>query len=54
MPAKSQQQYKFMKAIQSSSIKVPGLSKETAKEFTDKTPSVKALPKKITKIRLKK
>lgn len=34
MPAKSQQQFKFMKAVESGSIKVKGLSKKEAKEFT--------------------
>lgn len=34
MPAKSKQQFKFMKAVESGSLKVPGLSKEEAKEFT--------------------
>jgi hypothetical protein len=34
MSAKSKQQFKFMKAVESGSIKVPGLSPEKAKEFT--------------------
>ncbi len=34
MAAKSQQQFKFMKAVESGSLKVPGLSKEEAKEYT--------------------
>jgi hypothetical protein len=34
MPAKSKQQYKFMKAIEGGYIKQPGLSKEKAKEYT--------------------
>lgn len=34
MPAKSQQQLKFMKAVESGNIKVKGLSKKEAKEFT--------------------
>lgn len=35
MPAKSKQQFKFMKAVQNGSIKADGLSKDQAKEFTD-------------------
>ena len=34
MPAKSKQQFKFMKAVESGSLEVPGLSKEEAGEFT--------------------
>jgi hypothetical protein len=34
MSAKSQQQFKFMKAVESGSLKVPGLSPEKAKEYT--------------------
>jgi hypothetical protein len=34
MPAKSKQQYRFMKAVESGSIKKPGLSKKEAKDFT--------------------
>lgn len=34
MPAKSKQQFKFMKAVESGSIKQPGLSKKEAAEFT--------------------
>jgi hypothetical protein len=34
MPAKSKQQFKFMKAVESGSIKAPGLSKKEAAEFT--------------------
>lgn len=34
MPAKSKAQYRFMKAVESGSIKQPGLSKEEAKDFT--------------------
>lgn len=34
MSAKSKQQFKFMKAVESGSIKVPGLSPEKAREFT--------------------
>lgn len=35
MPAVSKQQFKFMKAVESGSIKTPGLSKEKAHEFTE-------------------
>jgi hypothetical protein len=34
MPAKSKQQFRFMKAVESGSIEVPSLSKEEAKDFT--------------------
>lgn len=34
MPAISQQQFKLMKAVESGSVKLPGLSKEEAKEYT--------------------
>ena len=34
MSAKSKQQFKFMKAVESGSLKVPGLSKKEAKEYT--------------------
>lgn len=34
MPAKSKQQFKFMKAVESGYIKVPGLSKKEAQEYT--------------------
>ncbi len=34
MPAKSKQQFKFMKAVEKGYIKVPGLSKKEAAEFT--------------------
>jgi hypothetical protein len=34
MPAVSKKQFKFMKAVESGSLKVPGLSKEEAKEYT--------------------
>lgn len=48
MPAKSRQQYKFMKGIESGSIKRPGFTPEQAKEYTaenvDKL-SYKNLPK---------
>lgn len=34
MPASSKSQFRFMKAVESGSIKKPGLSKKEAKEFT--------------------
>jgi hypothetical protein len=34
MPAKSQAQYRFMKALENGDIKKPGLSKQKAKEYT--------------------
>jgi hypothetical protein len=34
MPAKSKQQFKFMKAVESGSVKAPGLSKEEAADYT--------------------
>jgi hypothetical protein len=44
MPAKSKKQFKFMKAIESGSLKVPGLTKKQAKEYTAGQSS-KNLPK---------
>ncbi len=35
MPAKSKQQFKFMKAVENGYIKKPGLSSEKAHEFTE-------------------
>lgn len=43
MPATSKQQFKFMKAVESGSIKVKGLSKKEAAKFT-KHVSPKRLP----------
>ena len=34
MPAKSQKQYKFMKAAEKGAIKKPGLSKKETSEYT--------------------
>jgi len=45
MPAKSKSQFRFMKAAESGSIKVPGLSKKEAKEYTQ-SQSPKSLPEK--------
>jgi hypothetical protein len=53
MPAKSKQQFKFMKAVESGSVKKKGLSKEKAKEFTEGQ-SPKKLPKKVKKKAAKK
>lgn len=44
MPAKSKQQFKFMKAVEQGDIKAPGLSKQEAKEYTAGQ-SPKDLPK---------
>lgn len=41
MPVKSKAQFRFMKAAESGSIKVPGLSKSEAKEFTSDMTSKK-------------
>ena len=46
MPAKSKAQFRFMKAVESGSVKAPGLSKEKAAEFT-KGQSPKGLPKRV-------
>jgi len=34
MPSQSKSQFRLMKAVQSGSIKVPGLSKKEAEDFT--------------------
>lgn len=44
MPAKSKQQFKFMKAVEGGYIHPKGLSKKEAEEFT-KGVSPKSLPK---------
>ena len=46
MPAKSQQQFKFMKMVELGKIKKPGLSPDKAKEYTESV-SFKDLPKVI-------
>lgn len=43
MPAKSKAQFRFMKAVESGSIKSPGLSKKEAAKYT-KDVSYKKLP----------
>lgn len=45
MPAKSKAQFKFMKAVKSGYIKVPGLSKKEAKEFTEENKGKKRFSK---------
>jgi hypothetical protein len=45
MPAVSKKQFRFMKAVESGSIKKKGLSKEKAKEFTQGV-NYKKLPRK--------
>jgi hypothetical protein len=49
MPVKSKQQLKFMAGVASGSIKKPGLSRSTAKEFVDATQTTKGLPRKVRK-----
>src|ERR1700740_303646 len=46
MPATSKAQFRFMKAVESGSVKKKGLSKEKAKEFTSENKSLKNLPEK--------
>lgn len=53
MPAKSKKQFKFMKAVESGSVKAPGLSKKEAAEYT-KGQSPKKLPNKVKKKTKKK
>ncbi len=52
MPARSVQQFRFMKAVQEGAIKKKGLSREKAKEFTAENVGKKSpshLAKKIVK-----
>lgn len=52
MPAQSKKQFRFFKAVESGSIKKPGLSKEAAKEYTEENigkKSFKNLPFKVFK-----
>jgi hypothetical protein len=51
MPAKSKSQFRFMKAVENGSIKVPGLSKEKAHEYTSENKSLKGLPEKKGKFK---
>lgn len=52
MPSVSKKQFKFMKAVESGSIKAPGLSRSEAKEYTEDT-DYKSLPEtsKFSKIK---
>jgi len=52
MPAKSKAQFRFMKGVESGSIKAPGLSKKEAKEYTSSNKDKKSYSK--LKERLKK
>lgn len=54
MPAKSKAQFRFMKAVESGSIKVPGLTKEEAKEYTKSNVGKKRFKKLKEKLGCKK
>jgi hypothetical protein len=57
MPAKSKQQFKLMKMVEKGEIKLPGLSKKEAAEYTkDNTGKLafKNLPDKVKFNKLKK
>ena len=45
MPAKSKSQFRLMKAVESGSVKLPGLSKKEAKEYTESNKGKKAYSK---------
>ena len=45
MPAKSKAQFRLMKAVQYGNLKIPGLSKKEAEEYTDSNKGKKAYPK---------
>ncbi len=47
MPAVSQAQFRFMKAVEEGDIKKPGLSPEKAKEFTSENHTIKTLPEHV-------
>lgn len=49
MPAKSLQQYKFMKGVEEGSIKAPGLTPAKAAEYTSKNKG-KMSPRNLPKI----
>lgn len=53
MPTKSKAQFRFMKAIESGSLKKKGLSRKEAKEYTEGQ-DYEDLPKKAKKAALKK
>lgn len=50
MPAKSQAQFRFMKAVASGAIKQPGLSKKEAEEYTSENKGKKSYKKLAKKI----
>jgi hypothetical protein len=54
MPAKSKQQFKFMKGVEAGSIKAPGLTPEKAKEYTEKNVGKKRFSKLIDKVKKSK
>lgn len=55
MPASSKSQLRFMAAIASGNLEMPGISKEKAAEFVHATKNAKKLPEKSEKFkRLKK
>lgn len=47
-PAKSRAQFRFMKAVESGSVKAPGLSRKEAREYTEGQ-SPKGLPERAKK-----
>lgn len=49
MPAKSKQQFKYMKAVENGYIKDSSLTPEQAKEYTSENKSLKNLPEKVKK-----
>jgi hypothetical protein len=49
MPAKSKQQWKFMKSVAAGKAKAKGLSKAEAEEYVSSQPSPKGLPRKVKK-----
>lgn len=51
MPASSRAQFRLMKAVESGSLKIPGLSKKEAKEFTKENKKVSELPEKFSKVK---
>lgn len=51
MSAVSKQQFKFMKAAEKGAIKVPGLSKEEAKEYTKSNVGKKRYSKLVEKVK---
>lgn len=49
MPTKSKAQWRFMQLLAHNKKKVPGLSKEKAKEFIKETEDYENLPEKVKK-----